>query len=142
MFATISSTVVRSPKSNTPLGPHLSDFIMTSFSDFVESRPAVLKQGEDVQTHTENYATLLTSKGPEGYQFIIESGRKYHKVIMVTEGGNRSVHCFVDKKNGDVYKAESWKRPAKHVRYNLLDEYSRESLFDECEWAGSHLYLR
>ena len=35
------------------------------------------------------------------YQFIIETGRKYHKIIMVVPNGDRtasrSVHAFVDK---------------------------------------------
>ena len=116
--------------------------MMTTFAEFVESRPAVIKQGEDVLTHTENLATLLIHRGPEGYDFIIETGRKYHKIVEVTDGGNRSVHCFIDKKSGDVYKAESWARPAKHVRFCLLDDYSRETLFEKCDWAGSYLYLR
>jgi hypothetical protein len=115
---------------------------MTSFADFAQSRPAVLKQGEDVLTYTENLCSHLVIRGPKGYDYIIESGRKYHKVIMVTEGGSRSVHCFVDQKTGDLYKSASWRAPAKGVRYNLLDEYSRESCYDECDWAGSYLYLR
>jgi hypothetical protein len=29
------------------------------------------------------------------------------------------VHSFVDKSNGDVLKAASWKAPAKHARGNI-----------------------
>ena len=70
-------------------------------------------------------ALLLTlNQHPKsGYKFYIESGRKYHKLIMET-GGSRSVHAFVDKKTGDVFKAHH-SAPAKIVRYNLLIE-SRE----------------
>ena len=43
------------------------------------------------------------------YKFYIESGRKYHKIIMEIPNENRdpsrSVHAFVDKKTGEVYKA-------------------------------------
>ena len=28
------------------------------------------------------------------YQFVIESGRKYHKIVMITEDGARSVHAL------------------------------------------------
>jgi hypothetical protein len=31
--------------------------------------------------------------------------------------GSQSVHCFVEKDTGHVYKAEGWNRPAKGVRY-------------------------
>jgi hypothetical protein len=44
------------------------------------------------------------------YSHIIESGSKYHKIIQVIDNGpnrmgpSRSVHAFVDKKTGEVYK--------------------------------------
>lgn len=76
------------------------------------------------------------------YQFVIESGRKYHKIVMITEDGARSVHAFVDKKTGEVYKSASWKSPAKGVRYNLLMIPSREECLMRADWAGSYLYLR
>jgi hypothetical protein len=63
---------------------------------------------------------------------------------MSTDGDYRSqsVHAFVDKSNGDVYKSASFKSPAKGVRYNLLDESSREYVLANCDWAGSYLYQR
>ena len=76
------------------------------------------------------------------YKFYFDSGRKYHKIIMETEFGSRSVHCFVDKKTGDVYKAASFKAPAKGVRYNLLRIESREECLARADWAGSYLYIR
>ena len=42
---------------------------------------------------------------------------------METESGSRSVHAFIDKKTGEVYKPASFKAPAKHVRYNLLRRF-------------------
>lgn len=76
-----------------------------------------------------------------GYQFVIEEGKKYLKVIMIAHG-SRSVHCFVDKNTGEVYKSASWKAPAKGVRYNLLDAGSREHCYHLADWAGSYLYAR
>ena len=64
----------------------------------------------------------------------IKKGRKYYKVIT-----ENSVHCFVDVKNGDVYKAASWNKPAAIVRYNLLT--NPEIVFERCDWAGGYLYL-
>jgi hypothetical protein len=74
------------------------------------------------------------------YKFYIESGRKYHKLIMETGAGSRSVHAFIDKKTGEVFKSASWKAPAKGVRYNLLSIESREECFARADWSGGYLY--
>ena len=79
--------------------------------------------------------------GESDYDFFIEEGRKYHKIVMDAHG-SKSVHAFVDKKTGEVYKAASYKAPAKIVRYNLLEIASREECFSRADWAGSYLYLR
>lgn len=76
-----------------------------------------------------------------GYEFYPETGRKYHKIIMVANG-QRSVSCFVDKKTGEVYKSASWKSPAKGVRYDLRIIEQREWLLENADWAGGYLYAR
>jgi len=80
------------------------------------------------------------------YKFVIETGRKYHKIIMEVPNHNRpasrSVHAFVDRKTGEVYKAASFKAPAKHVRFNLLLIKDREWLLENADWAGGYLYKR
>ncbi|AMO43086.1 hypothetical protein R1080702_077 [Cyanophage S-RIM32] len=75
------------------------------------------------------------------YKFVIESGRKYHKIIM-DANGSRSVHAFVDKKTGEVFKPASFKAPAKHVRFNLLLIKDREWLLENADWAGGYLYMK
>ena len=75
------------------------------------------------------------------YEFIIESGRKYHKIIM-NAAGQRSVHAFVNKKTGEMYKSSSWKSPAKGVRYDLRIIEQREWLLENADWASSYLYAR
>ena len=60
---------------------------------------------------------------------------------MECENGAKSVHAFVEKKFGNVYKAASWKAPAKHIRFNLLDDNSREECFARADWAGGYLYM-
>jgi hypothetical protein len=88
----------------------------------------------------DNYTSYNNGKG--GYTFTIEEGKKYLKVIMHTERGSGSVHCFVDKNTGEVYKPQSWKGPAKIVRFCLLNEESRKECFERADWAGGYLYLR
>ena len=75
------------------------------------------------------------------YKFYIEEGRKYHKIIM-DANGSRSVHAFVDRKTGEVYKSASWKSPAKGVRYDLRLIEQREWLLQHADWAGGYLYAR
>lgn len=81
--------------------------------------------------------------GVDCYDFIIERGRKYLKVIMVTENGQRSAHAFVDRDTGDVYKSASWKAPARNgARYSLLQEGDLNWLLENADWAGSYLYKK
>ena len=118
------------------------------FADFVASRPAAEQAEADILRYTEMLCEALELDfrlrhgKSDAYTFTIESARKYHKVIMTTGGGSRSIHAFVDKKNGEVYKAATFKAPAKHVRFRLLDEASRELMFSKVDWAGSYLYIR
>jgi len=78
------------------------------------------------------------------YKFYPEEGRKYFKIIMEIPNENRdpsrSVHAFVDKKTGEVYKSASWKSPAKGVRYDLRLIEQREWLLENADWAGGYLY--
>ena len=72
--------------------------------------------------------------------FTMQFGRKYIKVIQ----DNSSVHAFVDKKTGEVYKPAGWKSPAKIDRYDLRLISDRAKLHDPnfTDWAGGYLYLR
>ena len=46
-----------------------------------------------------------------------EGGKRFVRIVKNDgEGTGRSVFCFVEKATGDVYKAASWKAPAKHAR--------------------------
>ena len=118
----------------------------TEFADFVATQDA----RNQIQLNVRKYTLMLCDVLPMDfyrrghtldYKFYIESGRKYHKIVMETESGSRSVHAFVDKKTGEVYKPASFKAPAKHVRYNLLSIESREKCFEQADWSGSYLYL-
>lgn len=72
--------------------------------------------------------------------FDILPGTKYYKLIM-RDNGSTSVHAFVHKQSGAVYKPASWKAPAKHVRYNLLHDDSFAECLKKADWAGGYLYL-
>jgi hypothetical protein len=92
-----------------------------------------------VEYHKEQIAKL--KQGTCDYEFYPETGRKYHKIIM-NANGSRSVHCFIDKKTGQIYKSASWKAPAKGVRYDLRIIEQREWLFENADWSGGYLYAK
>ena len=82
----------------------------------------------------------LEQDAPPRYKFVIESGRKYHKIVMFDSGNSRSAHAFVNMKTGEVYKPSTWQAPAKHVRFDLRIIEQREQLLSSADWAGSYLY--
>ena len=78
--------------------------------------------------------------GKDLYKFSIVTGRKYHKIVQTCSDGAQSVHAFVDKNTGELYKAASWKAPAKDVRFDLRIIEQREFVLENCDWAGGYLY--
>jgi hypothetical protein len=90
--------------------------------------------------HQQKIDELKSGKCDIDYQ--VETGKKYHKVIFVDGGGHRSVHCFIDKQTGQIYKSASWKAPAKGVRYDLRLIADREWLFENASWCGGYLYAK
>ena len=101
--------------------------------------------GKERAHHQFSIAELKAGKCD--YSFIIESGTKYHKIIMVIDNGpdrspSRSVHAFVSRKTGELYKSASWKSPAKGVRYDMRIIQQREQMLANCDWAGGYLYAR
>ena len=90
--------------------------------------------------HQQKIYELKSGKCDIDYQ--VETGKKYHKVIFVDGCGSRSVHCFVDKQTGEVYKSATWKSPAKGVRYDLRLIKDREYLLENADWSGGYLYAK
>ena len=86
-------------------------------------------------------------------KFEIREGKKYYKIVQVefdtfqgkNEYRDRSVHSFVDKNTGNVYKPASWKAPhTKHVRFTFQEPKDIRFLLEprNVDWAGGYLYLR
>jgi len=120
-----------------------------TFADFVATQQA----RNDIQLNIVKYCLMLCDALQADYQgryshgsnytFALDSsGRKYHKVFMYINGQRDSIHAFIDKKTGDVFKPASFKAPAKGARYNVLNIQSREEMFERADWAGSYLYIR
>lgn len=120
-----------------------------SFSDFKAQQDAK----NTIQLNITKYSLMLCDALQQDYNSrystgsncsyaLDSSGRRYHKIFMYRNGTRDSIHCFIDKKTGSVYKPASIKAPAKHERYNLNIIESREECLKRADWAGSYLYLR
>jgi hypothetical protein len=122
----------------------LCDALRQNFIDYS------IKQHERSVDYADVHESCIEKlkNGDCDYSFIIESGTKYHKIIMEIDNGpnrmgpSRSVHCFINRKTGEVYKSASWKSPAKGVRYDLRIIKQREWLLENADWAGGYLYMK
>jgi len=94
---------------------------------------ALVAPGKGILAADESTATITKRLDTIGVESNFDNRNEYR---------DGSVHAFIDKNTGDVYKPASWKSPAKHVRYNLLDPKSREYCYKVADWVGSYLYLR
>ena len=73
--------------------------------------------------------------------FWFSRGKSYYKIIKSDHDiRSDSVHAFVNKKNGDIYKPASWNAPYKQARYNIWTQFDK--LLNDCEWTGGYLYKR
>jgi len=70
-------------------------------------------QAETLAYYAKKFPTLIPSI------IEVEEGSKFYRIVKA-ERGTRSVHSFVSKANGDIFKAAGWKAPAKHVRGNIF----------------------
>jgi hypothetical protein len=127
----------------------LCDALRQNYIDYsIRSHERSILKSEDQFSKDHHESCIQKLKNGEcDYDFVIESGRKYHKIIMVIDNGpdrspSRSVHAFVDRKTGEVYKSASFKSPAKGIRFDLRIIEQREWLLQNAGWSGGYLYAR
>ena len=101
-------------------------------------------------TYSKDQLAKIVSGTAKLDKFRYYEGKKYLKVVReeYDETNDRwrdtTVHAFINRATGEVYKPASWKAPAKHVRYNLSNDLDRQNLHDPnfVGWAGGYLYMR
>ena len=87
----------------------------------------------------EKKAKTQTYGDEQSVFYFFKENKKYYKITQVWEGVE-TIHSFVDKNTGDIYKPASYAATYKDARYNLFNEFDK--LLEECDWAGSYLYKR
>ena len=119
--------------------------------DTIRSLEHNLKRDPECTYSAEQLVLIMQGKANLD-KFRYYEGKKYLKVVReefdTFQGRNKwrdtTVHAFVDKKTGEVYKPASWKAPAKLVRFNFCNKQDLLILSDpRCGGcAGGYLYLR
>ena len=76
-----------------------------------------------------NYSNLVPPK-----LSIDPKGKKFTRIVRKNDSDHYgAVFCFVDKTNGDVLKAATWKAPAKHARGNI---FADDNGLSNIRWTG------
>ena len=88
-------------------------------------------------------------------KFVVKTGKRYYKIVQQEfetwekskyygQYRDGSVHAFVDKETGDVYKPACWAAPAKHIRFTFQNVDHLKFLLNpkNVGWAGGYLYMR
>ena len=88
-----------------------------------------------IETSDSDYArerleTIKHRNPRDLYTYRSIKGRRYNKIVQreFEDGKFRdtTVHAFIDKYTGEVYKPAGWANPAKHVRYDMRIIKERE----------------
>ena len=121
-----------------------TNIMPTEFADYVATQDARNTIRLNITKYCLMLCDALTQTAPKtgsNIGFYLDSmGRKYHKIFMTKNGKQDSIHAFIDKITGEVYKPASIKAPAKGVRFNMLIIKEREMMMEHADWAGGYLY--
>jgi hypothetical protein len=97
----------------------------------------VQPSADDIAPAISRYITHVQGLFDDGTVVEADTGRRFIKIVTQTQW-QRRVHAFIEIATGDLYKAATFKAPAKGVRYNLVADW------DILQWKidryGSYLY--
>ena len=102
------------------------------------------EQLDAIENGTANLMKFKVYTGKRYYKIVQQEFETWEKSKYYGQYRDGSVHAFVDKETGDVYKPASWSAPAKHIRFSFQNEEDLKFLLnpDNVGWAGGYLYLR
>ena len=102
------------------------------------------EQLDAIENGTANLMKFKVYTGKRYYKIVQQEFETWEKSRYYGQYRDGSVHCFVDKETGDVYKPASWSAPAKHIRFSFQNVEDLKFLLnpDNVGWAGGYLYIR
>ena len=98
-----------------------------------------IKIGQDKFKNHPSFKDLYTKQKRDLSKSV---GPKYIKIHNTEMGQKRSIHAFIDKQTGDLYKPAGVNAPAKGVRGNVTDKDFMNKLKMRFDVHGGHLYAR
>jgi len=102
------------------------------------------EQLDAIENGTANLMWFKVYSGKRYYKIVQQEFETWEKSKYYGQYRDSSVHSFVDKETGDVYKPASWSAPAKHIRFSFQNVEDLKFLLnpDNVGWAGGYLYIR
>lgn len=116
----------------------------TSFNTAAEI--AALQRRITVLGRVEEFIRQVRPKIEGDYTLgIVNAGDKFIRIGMFREEQGRavgllSVHAFVDRETGEVYKAASLLAPARGVRYEIATDEGMRQIVMVFDQEGTYLY--
>ena len=102
------------------------------------------EQLDAIENGTANLMKFKVYTGKRYYKIVQQEFETWEKSKYYWQYRDGSVHCFVDKETGDVYKPASWSAPAKHIRFSFQNVEDLKFLLnpDNVTWTSGYLYIR
>ena len=124
----------------------------TSFDEAMEKFCNQLKENCKQYVEKFNHMDSVEFKPCGGVKYIkVKSFQKnwntdYNDDGTITKtlvGGEKgSIHCFVEKSTGDIYKPATWKMPYSKGNYSIRGNIYDSSTFEKTDMHGGWLYAR
>lgn len=128
--------------------PETQRYINSLKDEYNEKLPLLKDRSQEICNALHKRLTQRHPSIASDYAFRYSVHKRYIKIEEYTsrrpdsgEFDSRSVHAFIDKHNGNMYKPASWRGPAKYARYNLLDDASYKECLEKADHCGGYLYM-
>ena len=112
----------------------------------IQENSSVMKGVDDYikigQDRIKNHPRFKDLYAKQKRNYMKTVGPKYIKIHDTENGQKRSIHAFIDKQTGDLFKPAGVNAPAKGVRGNVTDKDFMSRLKNRFDTHGGHLYAR
>ena len=112
----------------------------------IQENSSVMKGVDDYikigQDRIKNHPRFKDLYAKQKRDYMKSVGPKYIKIHDTENGQKRSIHAFIDKQTGDLFKPAGVNAPAKGARGNVTNKDFMNKLKTRFDTHGGHLYAR